>query len=71
MGKGNTTFLEMLFLDGVAGIGWYKPCPIERRVKALKGYADTALSRRWDEGVNAESVKRYALVLLERLDGAR
>ena len=69
--KENSTFQEMLFLDGVAGIGWIKPCPVERRIKALKGYANTALDRRWDGGVKAEAVRKYALVLLERLNGTR
>ena len=63
----NTTEKEKVFLDGVVAGKWVKEHSIARAKKALIGYIDTALNRRWDTGVSAIAVSNHAKRLLAEL----
>jgi hypothetical protein len=66
MTPGNSTLLEMRFLDGIMYGHWVHRSPAARML-ALRNYAEAALRRVWDNGVDAQAVRDYALVLAERM----
>lgn len=63
---GNSTMTEIRFLDGIIHDHWVYRKPAIK-IQALKNYAATALKRVWDDGVEPETVRKYAIVLMEKM----
>ena len=60
----NSTAKEIAFLDGIVSAKWIAYSTGERIRKALQGYIDHARTRRWDDGVDVEIVRKHAAKLL-------
>lgn len=64
--ESHNTAKEKLFLDGILH-GEHVPNHTKARAeKALVGYIDTVMKRKFDDGVNASSCLCYAKQLLNR-----